>query len=528
MFLQLFTKLLAPSNLILWKAQILGIVALFVSIGIFLTILNKRIFPKGSSSHPALMNTFLRAINRGLPFFAIALSLYTLKRSVSAEPMELFLFWMTFHGVLNLGIAWILFSFSNTVFKADSLNEQQKDSIEKIVKVSHRGINRSIVLGVFVLYTRMMWPQVPLSMKSEYWVIAIVIFNALILSLVLFFAFQRIIPLFVRYLESKKTRSIFLLNLVKSITGPIKILIFSLFLLMIKEFIQNNESLLSFIDILLRLSFSLALLLFLYKMIDSIFISLSKYSESEENSLDKTLFEMLRMISGIVFIGILAIIVIRIITGKELTTLLAGLGIGGLAVALAAQDTLKNFFGSIMIMADKPFKIGERILAEGYDGIIESIGFRSTRIRTLTGNLVVIPNDKVAQIPVENVGKRRSIRRLTNITITYDTSPEKIERALEILRNILENHEGMNEEFPPRIHFNEFNSDSLNIMMIYWYFPPNYWDFLAFTEKVNLQIMREFAAEGIDFAFPTQTTYLEQADGKSIQLSLDNNPLIDK
>jgi MscS family membrane protein len=94
-----------------------------------------------------------------------------------------------------------------------------------------------------------------------------------------------------------------------------------------------------------------------------------------------------------------------------------------------------------------------------------------------------------------------------NVTITYDTPPEKVERAVAVLRELLENHEGMDAEFPPRVYFNEFNNDSLNIIAIYWYHPPQYWDYLAFSQRLNLEIVRRFADEGIDFAFPTQTLY---------------------
>jgi MscS family membrane protein len=194
-------------------------------------------------------------------------------------------------------------------------------------------------------------------------------------------------------------------------------------------------------------------------------------------------------------------------------------------VALAAQDTLKNFFGSIMIMLDKPFDIGQRVVTEGVDGVVENIGFRSTRVRTLTGHLVTVPNEKMATSKIENIGRRPSIRRLTNITITYDTPPDKVERALEIIRGILENHEGMLPDFPPRVNFNEFNDASLNIMMIYWYSPPDYWNFVAFSERVNLQIMRAFEVVGIEFAFPTTTTFLAHDDKRplNIQLSGDSD-----
>ena len=107
--------------------------------------------------------------------------------------------------------------------------------------------------------------------------------------------------------------------------------------------------------------------------------------------------------------------------GIPVTTLLASAGVGGLAVALAAQDTLRNLFGTIMLMADKPFRVGERIVVDDYDGIVEEIGLRSTRIRLLTGHLVTIPNDTLARTDIENVGRRPYIRRVADMRIPLDT-----------------------------------------------------------------------------------------------------------
>lgn len=206
--------------------------------------------------------------------------------------------------------------------------------------------------------------------------------------------------------------------------------------------------------------------------------------------------------------------------GFNVSTLLAGLGVGGIAVALAAQDTLKNFFGSVMILLDKPYSVGQRVTVKGHDGVVEDIGLRSTKIRLLTGHQTTVPNDQMANLDIENIGRRPHIRRLTNITITYDTPPEKIEKAVNIIETILDNHEGMKPDFPPRVYFNEFNNDSLNILVLYWYHPPDYWGFLAFSQGVNLQIMREFEKEGIQFAFPTSTTYLTQDDDQPLHISL--------
>jgi MscS family membrane protein len=206
--------------------------------------------------------------------------------------------------------------------------------------------------------------------------------------------------------------------------------------------------------------------------------------------------------------------------GFNVSTLLAGLGVGGLAVALAAQDTLKNFIGSIMILLDKPYRVGQRIIVKGHDGVVEEIGLRSTKMRLLTGHLTTIPNDEMARTDVENIGRRPHIRRLTNISITYDTPPDKVEKAVSIILEILDDHEGMDPEFPPRAYFNEFKSASLNLIVIYWYHPADYWGFMQHSQQVNLQIMQRFEAEDIKFAFPTTTTYLTQDDGQPFQINV--------
>jgi MscS family membrane protein len=194
--------------------------------------------------------------------------------------------------------------------------------------------------------------------------------------------------------------------------------------------------------------------------------------------------------------------------GIPLTTLLAGAGVSGLALALAAQDSLKNILGSMMIMLDKPFRVGERIVVRGYDGIVEDIGLRSTKIRLLTGHLVSIPNEEMDRVEIENIGRRPFIRRAVTIELPSDTPSVKILRALDILRTILENHEGMAEDLPPRVFLRDINESSVGIFMVYWYHPPKYWDFLAFSERVTLEMSEQFESEGISFAAPALTVHI--------------------
>jgi MscS family membrane protein len=191
--------------------------------------------------------------------------------------------------------------------------------------------------------------------------------------------------------------------------------------------------------------------------------------------------------------------------GIPVTTLIASAGVGGLAVALAAQDTLKNLFGTIMLLTDKPFRVGERIIFGKYDGVVEDIGLRSTRLRLLNGHQATIPNDELARTDIENIGRRPYIRRAATIELPSGTPAAKIKRALEILRKILENHEGMAAEYPPRVFLRDVNEGSLGILMMYWYHPPEYWQFLAFSERVSLQMSEQLEAEGITFAAPALT-----------------------
>lgn len=309
---------------------------------------------------------------------------------------------------------------------------------------------------------------------------------------------------------------------------PIRILLFAIGIYAVKELLVMPATAERIAGGAVNIFSAVVVVLFAYRLLDVLEYELTRFAKREDNKLDLNFVKLIRVITSVLVVVFGGIYILQAITGKPLNALLAGLGIGGLAVALAAQDTLKNFFGSIMIMMDKPFVVGDRVVVDGVDGPVQDIGFRSTRIRTLTGHLVAVPNEKMARINIENIGRRPSIRRLTNITITYDTPREKVERALTIIREILNNHEGMDPEFPPRVYFNEFNDASLNLMMIYWYFPPNYWDFLDFNERVNLQIMKAFEAEGIEFAFPTTTTYLAQDDRRPLDITISSDSMLPK
>lgn len=315
----------------------------------------------------------------------------------------------------------------------------------------------------------------------------------------------------VRRRETERSR-----KFARWITGPIRIVLWVLFIRAVVKYLGTGAAAGSLFraKILLALALTWAAIRLVDLLLDLWADNLQK--KGEESA--AVLVQPVRKIVKAILVLFAALLWLDNI-GFNVSTLLAGLGVGGIAVALAAQDTLKNFFGSVMILLDKPYSVGQRVTVKGHDGVVEEIGLRSTRIRLLTGHQTTVPNDQMANVDIENIGRRPHIRRRTDITITYDTPPEKVEKAINIIETILDNHEGMEPDFPPRVYFNEFNPDSLNLLVLYWYHPPDYWNFLAFSQRVNLQIMREFEKEGIQFAFPTSTTYLTQDDDQPLHIS---------
>jgi MscS family membrane protein len=191
----------------------------------------------------------------------------------------------------------------------------------------------------------------------------------------------------------------------------------------------------------------------------------------------------------------------------DIGAMIAGLGIGGLALALAAQDAVKNIFGGIMIFIDKPFKITDRIQIHGYDGIVEEVGLRSTRIRTLEGRLVTMPNSKFNDNEVTNVSSEPNRKVVLNLGLTYDTQPEQVEEAIQTLLEIAsKNRDLITVENP--IGFNAFGDFSLGVIFIYYIQKDQ--DILGVQTKMNLEILKTFNEKGLEFAFPTQTIFKKE------------------
>lgn len=187
--------------------------------------------------------------------------------------------------------------------------------------------------------------------------------------------------------------------------------------------------------------------------------------------------------------------------GYDVGALLAGVGIGGLAMGLAAKDFVANIFGGITVFVDKPFVVGDRVQVEGVDGTVVEIGIRSTRIKTLAGRIVTIPNHKFTDSVVENVTAEPARKIRVDLGLTYDTPPERIEEAINLLREIVEKHNGTEDN--TTIWFSGFGDFSLNVSAIYYVLKEA--DVSLTPGAINLEILRRFNEAGLEFAFPTQT-----------------------
>lgn len=256
----------------------------------------------------------------------------------------------------------------------------------------------------------------------------------------------------------------------------------------------------------------------LNKLLDVVEHVLGSAVKETNITLDDMLVPIIRRAVRITIIIVAVLFVLDLLIGLEnIKSVLVGAGVGGIAIALAAKDTVANLFGSITIFADKPFQINDLVRIENFLGTIEEVGFRSTRLRTLDGHQVTVPNEKIAQSMIENLGRRPFIRRTSNITITYDSGPEKAEKAVTLIKEILTSIPEISSDanYPPRVYFDEFNDCSLNIYMSYWVRPVDFWFAKETHQRINLEMMRRFRDAGIEFAFPTQTLYIKKDDDRS-------------
>jgi MscS family membrane protein len=232
----------------------------------------------------------------------------------------------------------------------------------------------------------------------------------------------------------------------------------------------------------------------------------TKWSERTESKLDDQLIPLLRQAFRTLIFA-LAVLYILDAMGIDVWKLAAGVGIGGLAFALAAQDTVANLFGSLNIFIDKPFQIGDWVNIGSVEGVVEEVGFRSTRVRTFHNSVVTVPNSKITNANVDNMGLRPRRRVKVVVNLTYDTKPNQIRAFVEGARGILAAHPDVQRSY--EVHFHSMSGSSLDILVYYHLVVPGWHEELTARSTILLQIMQLAEDLNVSFAYPSTSLYLE-------------------
>jgi len=243
-----------------------------------------------------------------------------------------------------------------------------------------------------------------------------------------------------------------------------------------------------------------------YRVVDLISLFLSHKADKTETKVDDVLVPLIRKTLK-VFVTVVGITFVASNLNLNVSSLLASLGLGGLAFALAAKDVVQNLFGSITVILDRTFHTGDWIVVNDIEGSVEEVGLRSTKVRTFYDSLITLPNSIFITAKVDNMGQRRYRRLKCNVSLTYDTPPDKIEAFCEGVRELIRLHPYMRKDYY-HVYLNSLGASSLDVLVYVFWETPDWSTELRERQRFLLDILRLAKAQQIDMAFPTQTLHL--------------------
>ncbi len=293
-----------------------------------------------------------------------------------------------------------------------------------------------------------------------------------------------------------------------NIEKPLASLFIGLLWLIILDSLKFPAGFEKYIRILFQLWIAVHLIVLCYRMVDAFGVLMSHWARDTSTTMDDNLVPFAK-ISLKVVVVILGVLVFLQNAGVNVVALLAGLSLGGVALALAAQDTFANLLGGITIFFDSPFKIGDHIKIGAVEGVVEEIGFRSTRIRSFNSSVITIPNSTVAKEIIDNWGVRQSRRIRFVLNLHYDTSVAAIDQFTDAIKYYLKNDKAVDPE-TVIVSFTTLASSSLDVLVQYYLSVKEYNDELAQVKNLNVEILNLAKKLSIDFAYPTSTVYLNQ------------------
>lgn len=258
-------------------------------------------------------------------------------------------------------------------------------------------------------------------------------------------------------------------------------------------------------DLIVQIIVNLVILGIIFKAIEIFENNLkNKFTDNKNSQIIKFIPVFTRILKFIIFFILVAALLQN--HGYSISSLVAGFGITGLAVGFAANATIANMFGTIAILSDKSFEVGDYIKIGAFEGTVEDINMRSTKIRTLDNALTIIPNSTLANGEIINITKAHKRRILETIGVTYDTSNEKLKRAIEVIEEILNQNSDIYGDYV--VFLDTLADSSINIKINAYVKTNNYVKYLKIKEIVLLEVIKRFREENIDFAFPSRTLYM--------------------
>lgn len=270
--------------------------------------------------------------------------------------------------------------------------------------------------------------------------------------------------------------------------------------------LQISENPMFIFIFLIKLTLSFAVLASFYRLTDVAVSFLSQWMTARKFLFSQQMEHILKRILKILVIVLGALVILQNL-GVNVVSVMAGLGLGGLAFALAAKDMCSHFFGSVMIFLDQPFRVGDWVLIGDMEGTVEDIGFRSTRIRTFYDSVVSIPNGALSNMNIDNMGQRQYRRLKAFYSLTYDTPPQKIEEFIDGIKSIIKSHPHTRKD-NFHVVFQSYAASSLEIMLYCFLQVPDWGTELVCRQEIHLKILKLAEKLRVDFAFPTRSLHI--------------------
>ncbi|MGG3622779.1 mechanosensitive ion channel family protein [Bacillus gobiensis] len=343
------------------------------------------------------------------------------------------------------------------------------------------------------------------------------------ISLLILLVFLLLRKLFTKYLFSfivkltgKSKRTIFVNHVVLAFEKPVRWFFVILGIYLTVQYAPFIDGQTTLISRLFRSSIIVLLTWGLFNLVSTSSFIFSKFNRRSDSEMEDILTPFLSRITRFILVA-LSLSIIAQEFDYDVNGFVAGLGIGGLAFALAAQDSIANFFGGVIIITEKPFNIGDYISTPSVEGSVEDISFRSTRIRTGAMSLVTVPNKTLANEPITNISKMGKRQITFSLLIDFETPKENMTSAIKRIKEMLDAHDGIHDELI-MVHFNQFQDGNLNLFFNFYTKTTAWVEHLNIRQDVNYKIIEILAEEQVELAYPSQTLFIKQEEGEPFEI----------